>query len=212
MTINKYSLAPTPLAPLSSNPLTLTEQPTFVWAAVLTPTETPRLAAPLYRIQVDDDPSFNTPAIDAATTATSYTPPKGKSLIDGKWYWRVAMYEATGSPGPYSQPQSFFKQYPTLRALEPVNGAVTGMAPRFAWQGAYGAAYYIVEISAEDSFQNVTRISTPNLSYTVKEGKKNGKYFWRVQMVDQDGVRGPIIGSRFNLGQTCYLPLLTKSK
>jgi hypothetical protein len=86
------------------------------------------------------------------------------------------------------------------------------LAPRFAWQGTYGAAYYIVEIAAEDSFQNVTRISTPNLSYTVKEGKKNGKYFWRVQMVDQDGVRGPIIASRFNLGQTCYLPFVNRGK
>jgi hypothetical protein len=122
------------------------------------------------------------------------------------------MYEATGKPGPYSQPQGFFKQYPLLKAIEPANGAVTGMAPRFAWQGAYGAAYYILEIASEDSFQNVTKITTPNMSFTLKEGKKYGKYFWRVQMVDNDGMRGPILASRFNLGQSCYLPYVNKSK
>jgi hypothetical protein len=212
MTFTKSSVSPQPVGPLSSNPLTLTEQPTFTWAAVLTPTETPRLAAPLYHLQVDDDGGFNSPALDVATTATSYTPPKGKSLGDGVWYWRVAMYEATGKPGPYSQPQAFFKQYPLLKAIEPLNGAVTGMAPRFAWQGAHGAAYYILEIASEDSFQNVTKITTPNMSFTLKDGKKYGKYFWRVQMVDNDGMRGPILASRFNLGQSCYLPYVNKSK
>ncbi len=213
MPLTKSSVAPLPLAPVTppgGSPPSLSEQPTFVWETVLTPTLTPRLAAPLYQLQVDDDSSFKSPAIDIATTAASFTPPKGKSLSDGVWYWRVAMYEASGKPGPYSQPQSFFKQYPLLQAIEPANGANTGMAPRFVWQGVYGAAYYSVEIADEGSFQTPTRINTPNTSYTLKEGRKNGKYYWRVQMVDQDGVRGPILATPFSLGQSCYLPFVNR--
>ena len=81
MPLDKNSVTPVPLSPLTSNPPVLfTETPTFAWSAVLTPTASPRLAAPLYQLQVDNNLDFKSPEIDISTTADTYTPIKGKSL------------------------------------------------------------------------------------------------------------------------------------
>jgi hypothetical protein len=210
MPLDKNSLAPTPLSPLTGAPAALQEQPTFAWTAVLTPALTPRLAAPLYQLQVDNAEDFKSPEIDIATTATSYTPIKGKSLPDGKWYWRVAIYEATGRPGPYSAPQTFYKQYPLLTPLEPANGGTTERIPRFSWLSAPGAAYYILEVAQDTGFQKPAKYTTANTSYTPTAAGKNGVNYWRVRMVDHDGNEGPILAYQFNLGRFCYLPFVKK--
>ena len=213
MTLDKNAVAPVPLSPLTSSPPALfTETPTFVWSAVLTPASTPRLAAPLYQLQVDNNSDFKSPEIDVATTATSHTPIKGKSLADGTWYWRVAMYEATGKPGPWSAAQTFNKQYPLLTPIAPSSGGNTDKTPRFAWLTAPGAASYILEIAQDSGFQNPSKYTTSNTSYTPKEGRKNGVYYWRVKMVDHDGKEGPILPYRFNLGQSTYLPFVINGK
>ena len=184
--------------------------PTFAWSAVLTPTATPRLAAPLYQLQVDNNADFKSPEIDVSTTADTYTPIKGKSLADGTWYWRVAMYEATGQPGPWSEPQTFDKQYPLLTPVSPQSGGSADKTPRFAWLTAPGAAYYVLEVSQDSGFQSPSKYTTSNTSYTPKESRKNGVYYWRVKMVDHDGKEGPILPYRFNLGQSCYIPFLSR--
>ena len=211
MELDKNAVAPTPLSPLTNSPPVLfTEMTTFVWSAVLTPTATPRLAAPLYQLQVDNNADFKSPEIDVATTATSYTPIKGKSLADGTWYWRVAMYEATGKPGPWSAPQTFDKQYPLLTPVTPQSGGSADKTPRFAWLTAPGAAYYILEVAQDSGFQNPSKYTTSNTSYTPKDSRKNGVYYWRVKMVDHDGKEGPILPYRFNLGQSCYIPFVSR--
>lgn len=211
MLLDKNSVTPAPLYPLTSDPLTTTvEQPTFVWTAVLTPSDAPRLAAPLYQLQVDNSEDFKSPEIDIATAATSYTPIKGKSLADGRWYWRVAIYEATGKPGPFSPTQVFNKQYPLITPIEPISGAPTGKTPRFAWQPAPGAAYYVLEVAQERSFQKPDEYKTANTTFTPPAAGKHGVNYWRVWMVDHDGKEGPIVAYEFNLGRNCYLPLITK--
>lgn len=211
MLLDKNSVAPVPLWPLSSQPLTVTqEQPTFAWAAVLTPSQAPRLAVPLYHLQVDNNEDFKSLEIDVATTATSYTPIKGKSLADGQWYWRVASYEATGKPGPFSAAQVFFKQYPQLVPVEPMHGGNSDRTPRFTWLPMPGAASYLLEVAVDSGFQNPTKYTTANTTFTPVEQRKAGVYYWRVRMIDQDGKEGPILPFQFNLGRTCYLPMITK--
>jgi hypothetical protein len=211
MPLDKNAVAPSPLSPLTSDPLTLLhEQPTFVWTAVLTPTQSPRLAVPLYQLQVDNNEDFQSPAIDIATTATSYTPSKGKSLPDGQWYWRVAGYEATGNPGPFSAAQSFVKQYPLLTPVEPTSGGTTDKAPRFTWLTAPGAAYYILEVAQDAGFQEPAKYTTASTSYTPVAAGKHGLNYWRVKLVDHDGKEGPILNYPFNLGRAVYLPFVNK--
>jgi hypothetical protein len=211
MMLDKNSVTPAPLSPLTSSPpILFTEVPTFVWSVVLTPTTTPRLAAPLYQLQVDNNTDFKSPEIDVSTTASSYTPIKGKSLADGTWYWRVAMYEPTGQPGPWSEPQTFNKQYPLLAPVTPQSGGSSDKTPRFTWLTAPGAAYYILEVSQDSGFQSPSKYTTSNTSFTPKDSRKNGVYYWRVKMVDHDGKEGPILPYRFNLGQSCYIPFLSR--
>jgi len=208
--LDKNTVAPVPLSPVSSGgALTVThEQPTFVWSAVLTPTQSPRLAAPLYRLQVDDASDFKSLEIDIATAATSYTPPKGLSLADGQWYWRVASYEATNAPGPFSPTQTFFKQYLLPTPLEPGSNSATNKTPRFAWQPVPGAAYYVLEVSKDAGFQQPSSYSTTNTTYTPTEGRAAGVYYWRVKMVDHDKKEGPMLPIPFNLGRSLYLPFI----
>lgn len=207
----KTSVAPTPLGPLTTDPLTLvTTQPTFQWSVVLTPTDTPRLATPRYRIQVADDVTFASPFIDATTEATLYTPPKGKSLADREWFWRVAIYEASGKTGPYSAPQKFVKQYPLPALLWPPQNGVSGLVPPFIWQSVPGAAYYRLEIANNDNFQGATSTETPNTSFTPLDKIANGVYYWRVRMLDADRVAGPVVSGKYNLGYGMFLPIVKK--
>jgi hypothetical protein len=203
----KSSIAPVPVFPLTTNPQTLvTEQPTFQWTAVLTPTDLPRLAAPRYRIQVDNDPSFGSPDINTMTQGTNYTPLKSESLDDGQWYWRVAIYESGGTVGPYSTPQVFVKQYPIPVTIWPPPNGISGIMPPFVWEPAKGAAYYKFDLANNDSFENPTSATTLSSSYTPTKSMNNGRYFWRVRMYDQDRVPGPIVAGQFNLGYGIYLP------
>ncbi len=88
MTFAKTSLYPTPLVPLTGQ--TVTGQPTFQWTTILTPTVTPRLAVPRYRLQVDDDPNFGSPLVNVISESSTYTPPKARVLLmePGTGEWR----------------------------------------------------------------------------------------------------------------------------
>ena len=122
----------------------------------------------------------------------------------------MAIYEATGKPGPFSPTQVFNKQYPLITPIEPISGAPTGKTPRFAWQPAPGAAYYVLEVAQERSFQKPDEYKTANTTFTPPAAGKHGVNYWRVWMVDHDGKEGPIVAYEFNLGRNCYLPLITK--
>lgn len=85
-----------PAAPSLSSPPDASETddttPTFSWVSVG--------GAISYRIQVDDDSGFSSPAINQTTSSTSYTP--GSELPDSDtYYWRVRAFNSCGS-GPWS--------------------------------------------------------------------------------------------------------------
>ncbi|MBK8047263.1 MAG: hypothetical protein IPK16_09165 [Anaerolineales bacterium] len=209
MTLTKTSVTPTPIYPLTGDPLTLvTEQPTFLWTGILTPTVEPRLATPKYRLEVDDDPTFGSPIIRIDTAATGYTPIEGsrQSLADGKWYWRVAIFESSGNPGPFSTAQAFDKQYQVPTLVWPPPNTKAGVMPSFEWLPLTGAAYYRFEISKDSEFEKVQTEDTVNTAYTPTSAFNNGFYFWRVRMFDQDRVAGPTMIGRFNLGYEIFMP------
>lgn len=208
MTFQKTSVSPTPISP--SQNVTVTGQPTFVWSVVLTPTTTPRLATPRYHLQVDDDLTFGSPLIDIKTTTTSYTPIKGKNLSDGVWYWRVALTDANGNDGPFSPTITFLKQYLSPNLIAPFEGGATGAIPAFAWQPVDGAAYYELTYANNPAFTGATRITTVSSSHTPTKSLNQGRYYWYVQMFDQDKNGGPIIPRYFDFGYSVYLPVATK--
>jgi len=208
MTFQKSSVSPTPINP--SQGMTVTGQPTFQWSVVLTPTTTPRLATPRYHLQVDDDPTFGSPLIDIETPATTYTPVKGKSLSDGIWYWRVALYDANGNDGPFSPTQWFAKQYLAPNLIFPGQGGTAGTVPTFMWDPLPGAAYYSVSYADNPAFTSATTVSTMSTCYTTVKSMNTGRYYWYVQMFDQDKKGGPIIPRYYDFGYSLFLPSAMK--
>ena len=206
MAFTKSSLWPEPVAPLDG--AVLNHQPTLRWTAVLTPSEAPRLAAPAYRVQVANNPSFNPIKLNETTQSTSYTPPKGKSLADGVWYWRVAFVDGAGKLHPFSPVQSFTKEYPLPTLIGPGQGENTGAAPTFTWTPIDGAAAYKLEYADNSSYNKSTAVTTELTNYVPTRAMPNSPYFWRVQMIDADRNSGPLIEGRFVVGHKVFLPAI----
>jgi hypothetical protein len=204
MTFTKTSLWPVPVAPLAG--AALDRQPTLQWLAVLTPSNQPRLAAPLYRVQVANNPAFTTPKIDVTTQATSFTPAKGQSLADGLWYWRVAFVDANNKAGAYSPVQSFTKEYPLPPLLSPAQNDVVSAAPAFVWASTSGGAYYKLQYADNPNYNSSTTVTTDLTQYMPVKLLGVKTYFWRVQMYDFDRNPGSLIEGRFGLGFSLYLP------
>mgnify|MGYP005835586671 CR=1 FL=1 len=210
MTFTKSSLWPQPLGPSLSD--VVAEQPTFMWAAVLTPTVQPRVAAPSYRVQWSSDPNFSVSPRTFDTDATSFTPPKTQGLADGTWYWRVAIKDGNGWVGPYSPPLQFYKEYRPPVLLSPAQGSRSVGIPTFAWEPLAGAAYYEIEVANNPLFNSpVVSVRTDNARYTPVQRLEDGVYYWRVRMFDADSKPGPFGLGLVNIGQhKTYLPFITQ--
>jgi hypothetical protein len=206
LSFTKTSLAPTPVGPLTG--AVLDRQPTLRWNAVLTPALQPRLAAPTYRVQVDNNPAFTLPKINVTTQATSLTPTAGQSLADGVWYWRVALLDANNRVGPYSPVQSFTKEYPLPQLLWPGAGDLVDTAPTFRWAPALGAAYYRLQYADNSNYNGVTTVTTDLTEHTPAKRMATKTYYWRVQMYDVDRNPGPLIEGEFVIGSRIYLPII----
>jgi hypothetical protein len=208
MSFTKSSVAPVLLSPAAD--AALTGQPTFQWTTILTPTEEPRLAAPLYRLQVSQDLNFSSTKINETTQATSYTPARGKGLADGAWYWRVALVDANNRVGPYSPPQRFVKEYPQPVPLSPVPGSIAFTTPIFEWAPIDGAAYYRIEYADNPNFNRSTNATVDLTRFTPLTLLSAGAYYWRVQMFDADRNPGRILQGQFSLGRPIFLPSVMK--
>jgi hypothetical protein len=207
LSFDKRSPVPVPLSPIGD--VVVAQQPTFQWTAVLTPSVTPRLAAPSYRLQVDDDPNFSGPKT-YTTQATSYTLKKGQSLNDGTWYWRVAVLNANNQVGPYSAVQRFYKEYVPPVLLAPAQGVAVSTVPVFEWAPVDGAAYYKIHVADNDLFNGQSSATTDSTRHTPTSRVRSGSIYWRVRMYDADNKPGPFMVGRATLGSRSYLPLLPR--
>jgi hypothetical protein len=203
----KRSWPPQTIAPAADE--IVNGQPTFTWTAVLTPTATPRLAAPRYRLQLSADPNFSSPQT-YDTDSTSYTPDKGKSLADGTWYWHISALDAKNRPGAYSPTQRFYKEYRTPTLLSPAQGGTTSSSPVFEWAPLAGAAYYRIQIANNELFNGATSVTTDATRYTPTAQLGKGAQFWRVQMIDADGRAGPYELGRVRIGGEVRLPMIVR--
>lgn len=196
MSFVKQSLAPETLTPI--NEQVVNAQPTFKWTAVLTPTAQPRVAAPLYRLQVDEDPNFGSPTV-FTTESTAFTLPEGSSIADGTWYWRVAVIDPDNNVGAYSQPQQFYKEYLAPKLVQPGQNSVTSGVTSFEWESVAGAAYYEIEIDDDPLFNSPLRQETDNTKYTPTKALPESEYHWRVRMYDEDRKPGPFVTGRIQI-------------
>lgn len=196
MSFVKQSLTPVPLAPINS--VVVNTQPTFKWTAILTPTAQPRVAAPLYRLQIDEDPNFGSPII-FTTESTALTLPEGSSIADGTWYWRIAVIDSSNNVGAFSPVQQFYKEYLAPTLLQPgQNGVISGVTS-FEWAPVPGAAYYRIEIDDDPLFNSPLFDDTDNTKYTPTKALTAKEYYWRVRIYDQDRKPGPFVTGRIQI-------------
>lgn len=202
-TFVKQSLAPTPLNPIGGK--VINGLPTFTWAPVLTQTAELRMAAPRYRLQIDDDPNFgSSDYID--TESTSFTVSvenrlRQNKLMDGAWYWRVAVLDADNNVGAYSPTQNFYKEYLKPELLAPDQGQSYSAMPSFEWSPVNGAAYYEIRVSDEEhGLDNARAVKTDSTRYTPTKSLSLSQLFWRVQMFDNNGIPGPAVDGKIEGG------------
>ena len=207
MSFTKLSAWPALLGP--AHDAIVSQQPTFIWRALLAPDAEPRLAAPRYRLQIASDPGFSSPRT-YDTAATSYTVKKTQSLTDGTWHWRVAILDANGKPGAFGPTQRVYKEYLPPALIAPPQGSRTSSIPSFEWAPMAGAAYYKMQIADNDLFNNATTVTTDNSRYTPLVKLPRGTHYWRVQMIDADNNPGPFVVGRVQIVSITYLPLLLR--
>jgi hypothetical protein len=165
--------------------------PTFIWNSVS--------GAATYLIQVSQDPSFSSNAVDSETYNTDYTL-TSPLPSEGIWYWRVAGLTPTGQTGTWSEIRYF--SYDITPPEPPVLNSPADLAaplgtPVFTWFASSGAAGYQFEYDDSNDFSSPVFISPDGVdvsgtvisstNYTPPAITAGIRYYWRVRAVDAAG-------------------------
>jgi hypothetical protein len=170
--------------------------PTFTWDR----TE----GAEVYNLQVDNNPDFKTAEINITTSQNSYTP--RNTLANGHYYWHVQVRRNGNIFSGWSSVKESDLNLPVPNGLtpnDPQGQQVKAYPPTFCWDPlivtpAGGsnpvlAAYkYRIQVSRGDpTFSSIydTKDVESNC-WTPSKGYDEGKYYWRVAMLDGDNRQG----------------------
>jgi hypothetical protein len=169
--------------------------PTFTWDVVE--------GARSYDIQVDDDPSFGSTAVNDNTARNSYTPIT--TLANGTYYWRVRVRRYGGSSSSsqdiindWSPSQILTLTLPQPTGLTHNPSGVVPRAPTLCWdhlilsstvsaslQPVLAAYKYRVQVSKDQAFSSTfDTIDTEQACWTPAKGYDDGTYYWRAAMMD----------------------------
>jgi hypothetical protein len=166
-TFNKFSVPPTPLAPIGG--IVVSTQPTFSWTGAEN--------ARNYELQVATDPSFGKPLDDVTTDATAYTS-SSTYPADTVLYWRVRANDWNKVGLNWSATQQFVR---TLPAPVPSAGNTAGgePIPVLGWSAVQGAIGYEVHV---DKIEGSTlNFSFPAPAFTPVEWYGVGVWRWQVR-------------------------------
>jgi multiple sugar transport system substrate-binding protein len=168
----------------------LTRRPTFTWEAVS--------GASGYTVEVSKTQTFAVKAINASSTATSYTH-TADLAANTVYFWRV---KANGANGPslYSQVRTFTTgNPPSVPALTaPANNAlVISYTPLLDWSNSSLPAttifsYYQVQVATDLAFSSpilndTSRTSLTDSKLTTPTLDPNTKFYWRVRAINTVG-------------------------
>lgn len=151
-----------------------------------------------YNWQVSNSSSFS-PVLKIDSTG-GQTQGTISGLATGTYYWRVQAVNSAFEQGAWSAARSFTvtgagSTAPGTPVLDPPVGYST-FHPwenmRFTWNGAAGAATYVLEASTNPNFPvgsiKFDNIPTPSHGFAI--GNPEGNYFARVYAVNADGIAG----------------------
>lgn len=160
--------------------ITCDATPLFEW--------NPMAGAPSYRLQVDDDSGFGSPAINTTTGGTQYMP--GSPLPAGYYYWRVRG-EADSCQGLWSSVRGFtVKAAPAAPGLSyPGNGGETcDTTPYLIWNWVSEATLYQIQVDGSSGFLSPEVDDTiSGTAYTVDPALSPDTYYWRVRAQNSCG-------------------------
>jgi hypothetical protein len=185
----------TPLASLpAANALNTDYLPLFKWSAVSSPLGTD---FDHYQIQVDDDSTFSSTAIDTNATSPQYQAVT-KLAPNLKYYWRVRSFNSLGHYSAWSALR-YFRTVMTAPVLNnPGNeSTVSSLKPVFDWEDVTGAATYTIQVSLSPAFSTLlinTSVKSSTYPSSVTLSSKKIVY-WRVRA---NGLNGPTMWTTFS--------------
>ncbi len=170
--------------------------PTFSWSRVE--------GADAYQIQVDDDPTFNSPAVDKTVVENTYTP--DNTLFNGLYYWRVRVRRYGNVYNGWTASQTFTLSLPRPTGLTPNNpnpANAVNYNPMLCWTPILArdggstpvlSAYrYKVQVSRDPNFtpgQIYDEIFTEHACWTPTKAYEDRTYYWHVAMLDGEDKMG----------------------
>lgn len=160
--------------------------------------ETSNQSAKTYRIQVDNEPSFQAPLLDdQVVDQTTYTA-FDRLYPEGTLYWRVQARDDEDNGLTWSTVQSLIKESPAVALQAPGNGSVVPGTTPFRWAPQAFAASYTLEVykNNDRSFSSANRlftatVKTPAYAWTQPIPADPTAYVWRVRRTDANGNPGP---------------------
>lgn len=183
-------------SPIDLEPITDVE---FVWQHVL--------GARTYQIQASLNADFSgTPLIDEVVKSTRYSP--DKTLGNGSYFWRVRAIDEGGHLGPWSDVESFVRQWADAPVpVSPLGGGFADDPTRFEWTPIPNASHYEVQVGADQNFSPNTfkscftsQTTLTRFTYVVATGGSNAPggsgcpvfgqltygptWYWRVRGID----------------------------
>jgi len=177
-----FNQVPTQIEPADNSFPVFT--PTFRWTAVE--------GAQYYRLEYtsDDSCDFGSGSTPVTTRMTQYTPEE-TFPNDDSYCWRVRAHSGV-STGEWSETWHFTKKWEIVPSLlTPTNLYPMGNYPLYSWSPVPGAAYYMIEIDKDPSFQPAFETgTTANTFYTPKKYEVPFHYWWRVTPYDANNFPG----------------------
>jgi hypothetical protein len=188
------SCAPTLVSPLGGVVDSL--QPAFNWQAMD--------GALGYSIQVSAKSDFSTFAVNAQTSATTYTPATSL-LVNRKYYWRVSAVSAAGASDWASSSFTTPNPPPAPILVSPAaNALVTDTTPRLDWGNVIvptGTTFghYQIEVALNSTFTNLAQSATtvPSEFTLPTRLLSNTIYYWRVRAANSLGHYGVWSATRY---------------
>jgi Tol biopolymer transport system component len=146
-----------------------------------------------YEVQVDDNPDFSSPVVDAFAGVDSYSVPAGLLVEDQTYYWRVRAYTACGA-GAWSaawQFHTFCTAYPgTPTLLSPADGEIIDtLTPTLDWTDVIDATSYQLQVDVSPSFPTPVEVTLTPSQLAIPAGSLVGghSYYWRVRARNRCG-------------------------
>jgi hypothetical protein len=181
--------------------------PQFIWTRVTAPSGT---TFSHYRLQVSTSLSFTTTVIDVGAGVLTniatpfHTLPDPDALpANTRYYWRVNAYNTDGEYSNWSSPRTFRTALAPPTLLYPEDaGSPSSLRPAFDWGDVSSAAYYMIQISKNDTFTQIVVTATTSASrlpptylpvstYTPLVNLPNGiTLYWRVRTNGPNGPSG----------------------